>query len=163
MPEGRQSASQILERPPSSDPTMHRSTHSSTIRVRIEARRAGHPSQFTKGRKGAIARSYRDLDTTGLLIEGSHIRSLLAVARENHRMYEPGTLSFLCEEEPDRTDLRFRSGYSLRNARITPAPAISSTSRIAPERFTVGMSAAGCWAPAQMYTIMLRIMLYSSG
>ena len=50
---------------------MHRSKFSSTIRVRIEARRAGHPSQFTKGRKGAITGSYQDLDSTGLLIEGT--------------------------------------------------------------------------------------------
>ena len=65
------------ERPPLSEPTMHRSTHSSTIRVRIEARRADHPSQpshFSQRRKGAIAGGTENLDSTGLLIEGTFSR-----------------------------------------------------------------------------------------
>jgi len=57
---------------------MHRSTHLSANRVRIEARRAGHPSHSShcnQRRKGTIAEDSEYLDSTGLLIEGTELRS----------------------------------------------------------------------------------------
>ena len=74
---------------------MHQSTILSTTRVRIEARRAGHPSHFTKGRKGAIARAYQDLDTTGLLIEGSGFRILFKIKEAG--LLIPSCTDITCE------------------------------------------------------------------
>ena len=62
------------ERPPLSNPTMHRPTPSPVTRVRIEARRADHPSHFSERRKGAIAGGTDYIDNTGLLIEGTLLR-----------------------------------------------------------------------------------------
>jgi hypothetical protein len=53
---------------------MHRSNQPSTIRVRIEARRADHPDRSTTGKdkpEKEGQQSSTRLDRTGLLIEGT--------------------------------------------------------------------------------------------
>ena len=95
------------ERPPLSDPTMHRSNpKQSTKRVRIKARRADHPSHLTQGTKGADKASHRTLDTAGLLIKGTPLKTrfgqLSASGTKNVGVACPYCWAMLSDAQPER-------------------------------------------------------------